>query len=213
MFIIHGRRTARIKRYTDNQQACRNCGSFDLDVRVYRGYYHAYFLPIIPLGPKSSKIRCKSCRSEIFADSLSRHYEGIAKTPFYLWTVPLLFAALIVLISFTSSSYQRKKADLVAGPLPGDVYTIETSSGARSSFHFLRLAALHGDTLVMYHNDRTYHKRPMKLDDGDYFLKDDELQYTKAQLQDMLRNGEIAAVDREYGDYEGFNQVFRADQR
>ena len=46
-----------------------------------------------------------------------------------------------------------------------------------------------------------------KLNDDDYFVKEEELGFTKGDLKQMLDRMEIHSVERDYGDYEGFNRI------
>ena len=38
-------------------------------------------------------------------------------------------------------------------------------------------------------------------------MKDEELIFTKKELKEMLAHDEINSVERDYGDYEGFNRI------
>src|SRR5688572_12735660 len=109
MLILHGRRTARIKRYTDNQHSCRSCGVFDLDVRVYRDFYHLFFIPLFPVGGKSVKIKCKNCGEPMRLDPLQKHYENLSKTPIYLYAIPILVAGLFAIGLIGNLNTQKQK--------------------------------------------------------------------------------------------------------
>ena len=207
MFIIYGRRTARIKKYTDNQQACQSCGLFDLNVRVYRDYYHLFFIPIFPVGFKTVKMRCNSCGEPLRLEAIQKHYEGITKTPFYLFTLPILFAGLFMTGIFANIITQKEKAKFVDNPKVGDVYRIKKDENNSTTYYFLRIVSLNDDTVVTYHNSLEYHGFISKLNDDDYFVKGEELYFTKIELKQMLDKGEINSVDRDYGDYEGFNRI------
>ncbi len=88
MFIIHGKQTARIKKYTDNHQVCQNCKSLDLEVKVYRDYYQLFFIPIFPVGIKSVVIKCNNCREPMRLEAVKKHYEEVTKTPKAVVGVP-----------------------------------------------------------------------------------------------------------------------------
>jgi len=207
MFVIYGRRTARIKKYTDNHQACQSCKSFDLDVKVYRDYYHLFFIPVFPVGDKSVKIRCNNCGEPMRLEAIQKHYEGIAKTPFYLFLFPILLAGLIMILINANLNTQKEKAKLVDNPKVGDVYKIRKDENNSTTYYFLRLVSINGDTVVAYHNNLVYHGFISRLNDDDYFVKDEELYFTKNELRQMLDRMEINSVDRDYGNYEGFNRI------
>ncbi len=207
MFLIYGRRTARIKKHTDNQQACQSCKIFDLDVKVYRDYYHLFFIPVFPVGDKVVKIRCNNCGEPSRLETTQRHYESISKTPFYLFMFPILFAGLIIILVNANLNTQKEKALFVDNPEVGDVYRIRKDENNKTTYYFLRLVRISGDTIVAYHNNLEYGGFISKLNDDDFFVKDEELYFLKPELKQMLEKGEINSVDRDYGDYEGFNRI------
>lgn len=207
MLIIYGRRTARIKKYTDNQQNCKSCGTFDLDVRVYRDYYHIFFIPVFPVGDKTVKIRCRNCGEPIRLDSLQRHYENISKTPIYLYATPILFVGLIVILINANLNTQKEKAKFVDNPQVGDVYRIRKDENNSTTYYFLRLVNIKGDTVIAYHNNLEYYDYVIKLNEDDFFVKDEELYFLKAELKQMLDKMEINSVERNYSDYEGYNRI------
>ena len=76
-----------------------------------------------------------------------------------------------------------------------------------TTYYFLRLVSINGDTVVAYQNYLDYHGFISKLNEDDYFVKDEELYFTKSELKKMLDRREINSVNRDYGDYEGFNRI------
>ena len=207
MFLIYGRRTARIKSYTDNQQSCKSCKSFDLNVKVYRDYYHFFFIPFFPAGDKTVKIYCNSCGEPLRVDSIQKHYEDSTKTPFYLYTGVLLIAGLILLLVNANLNTQKEKKRFVDDPMVGDVYRIRKEENNSTSYYFLRVSQINGDTVFAYHNNLVYGGFITKLNDDDFFVKTDELIFTKKGLKEMLDRAEINSVERNYGDSEGFNRI------
>lgn len=207
MLILHGRRTARIKKHTDNQQSCKSCGVFDLDVRVYRDYYHIFFIPLFPVGDKTVKIRCNNCGEPIRLETLQNHYENISRTPIYLYALPILFAGLIAILINANINTQKKKSVFVENPKVGDVYTIRKDDSNSTSYFFLKLIEVRGDTIVAYHNNLEYYGFVTELNGDDFFVKGEELVFTKSELKQMLEKMEINSVVRNYGDEEGFNRI------
>ncbi len=207
MFVIYGRRTARIKKYTDNQQFCQSCKAFDLTVEVYRDYYHLFFIPVSPFGDKTVRIRCRSCGEPMRLTAIEKHHASITKTPLYLFTFPILFAALVVILINVNLNAQKEKAIFVDSPKVGDVYRIRKDKNNRTTYYFLRVIRINKDTVVAYHTNLEYDGFTAKLNDNDYFVKEEELYFTKTELKQMLDKAEINSVDRNYGDYEGFNRI------
>ena len=207
MFVIYGRRTARIKKYTDSQQACNNCKAFGLDVKVYRDYYHLFFIPFFPVGDKIVKIHCNSCGQPMRLDTMRNHYESISRTPFYLYAGPILVAGLILILVNANLNTQKEKAKFVENPKVGDVYRIRKDTNNSTTYYFLRVVNIIGDTVSVYHNNLEYSGFISKLNADDYFVKDEELFFLKSDLKQMLDKMEINSVDRDYGEYEGFNRI------
>lgn len=207
MFIPHGKRTARIKKYTENHQSCRHCGAFDLDVKVYNDYYHFCFIPIFPYENKVVKITCRNCGSTFRSDRLENHYYDITRTPIYFFTAPILFAALVVVLIFENSASQKEKAAFVDNPKVGDVYRIAKEERNATTYYFLRLVNVKGDTVIAYHSNLEYHQFTSSMNESDFFVKDSELLFLKPELQQMLDKGEINAVERNYDDEDGFNRI------
>lgn len=203
MFIIYGRKQATIKKFTHTQDSCKSCKSFDLSVKVYKGYAHVFFIPFFPFGVKTTVMRCKSCGEPNRDVSLQNHYEQNAKTPFYLFSGLILVAALIGWMVLLNISTQKEKAKFVAAPKVGDVYTIHQDT----VYYFLRLSHIKEDTVFAYPSYLAYNGFVSKMQNDDYFNKDEELFFTKKDLKEMLDKAEIHSVDREYSDDEGFNKI------
>jgi hypothetical protein len=207
MFIIYGKKSARIKQYIDQHQNCKNCGAFDLEVKVYKEYYHLFFIPVFPIGIKTSKITCRNCGHTVRLDSVQKHYEDISRTPIYFYTVPILFAGLILVAVNSNLRNQKEKAAFVANPQVGDVYRIAKDENYSTTYYFLRLANINGDTVIAYHNNLEYHGFTSTLEDSDFFVKDEKVFFLKSELKQMLDKHEINAVERNYDDGDGFNRI------
>jgi hypothetical protein len=207
MFVIHGNRTARIKKYTDNQHNCKSCKSFDLSVKVYRDYYHVFFLPLYPVGTKTAKIHCNNCGEPFRVEAIQKQYESAARTPFYLYAGPIVFAGLILFALFADLNDQKEKARFVDNPKVGDVYRVRKDENNSTTYYFLRIRQINGDSVFAYHNNLRYYDFITKLNDDDFFVKEDKLAFTKKELKQMLDKDEINSVERDYGDNEGFNRI------
>jgi hypothetical protein len=207
MILIYGRRTARIKKYTENHQACKSCKTFDLNVKVYRDYYHIFFIPIFPAGLKSVKIICNNCKEPNGLQSLHRHYENISRTPIYLYTLPIVFVCLFVFLINANLNKQKEKSFFVENPQVGDIYLIRNENNNKPSYYFLRLIRINGDTVVAYHSNLEYSSFVYKLNDEDFFVRNEDLYFLKPELREMLERNEINSVERVYDDAEGFNRI------
>ncbi|MES2847728.1 MAG: hypothetical protein V4685_01620, partial [Bacteroidota bacterium] len=132
---------------------------------------------------------------------------SISKTPFYLFSFPILLVGLILLAINLNLITQKEKAVFVANPQVGDVYTIRKDENNSTTYYFLRLVKINGDTLSVYHSNLEYNQFVSRLNEDDYFVKEDEFIFTKVELKLMLERMEINSVERNYGDYEGFNRI------
>lgn len=207
MLFFYGRKIARIKTYTDHQHACPHCKAFDLDIEVYREYFHLYWIPAFPVGVERSIIECNACGNRVTSNVLSREYEQKARAPIYFYIWPILFAILVGFVIYSNIETQNEKAALVADPQVGDVYTIRKNEDKKAAYYFLRLIRVEGDTVIAYHNNFFYSGEVNRLQDDDFFDEGEELMFLKPQLKKMLEDDEINSVNRGYGDGSAFNRM------
>ena len=207
MFLIYGRRKVRIKAYTDNQNACTDCKAFDLNIKVYREYFHVFYIPFFPTGIITSSIQCNNCGNSIRIDSLQKQYETLTKKPIYLYSGLILIATAILFLVNANLNTQKEKRKFVDNPQVGDVYRIRDEQNKSTEYYFLRISKINGDSIFTYHSNLVYNGFVYKLNDDDFFSKEEELLFTRAELKKMLDDDEIEAVERDYSDSEGFNRI------
>lgn len=207
MFIFYGRKIARIKTFTDHQHACPHCKAFDIDIEVYKEYFHLYWIPAFPIGVERSIIECNQCRNRISSNALSQQYEQKARSPiyFYVWTI--LFAVLIGTVIYSNIQDRYKTAALAAEPKIGDVYSFRKEDDKKTSWYFLRVIRVEGDTITAYHNNFVYSRQVDNFSEGDFFDQSEELMFLKPQLKKLQEDGDIDAINREYGETSDFNQM------
>jgi hypothetical protein len=203
MFLIRGTRTARIKTYIDNEHQCNDCKDFDLKVKVYKDYFHVFFIPIFATGIKSVKIRCNKCTEPFRSDSLQKEYERRTRTPFWLYT-GILLVGLLVTGGFSAAFLGRYlDSQYVAHPRPGDVYTLHRED---TFYDFVKVIRVNGDSVITYNNNMRYVFTPSALESTDYFVADREVVFTKELLHEMLEKGVIDNVARYYSEASGFQR-------
>jgi len=207
MFVIYGRRKIRIKKYIDNRNYCKSCNSFDLNVKVYKEYFHIFFIPFFPTGDKTVKIVCNSCGEPYRVEAIQKEYEKSTRTPFYLYSGLILIGSLIFLLVNANIRTQKEKAKFIENPKVGDIYRISKDEENSTSYYFLRVTEINGDTVLAYHNNLVYNGFVIKLNEDDFFDKAEVLIFTKKELKEMLDKGEINSVERNYGSEEGFNRI------
>ncbi len=89
----------------------------------------------------------------------------------------------------------------------GDVFNIKQIKNEETSYYFLRIIGINGDSIVAIHNNLYYSEFINHLDKDDYFVKDDTVIYKRKRLKEMLENDEIFSVTRNYCDGDGFNRI------
>lgn len=207
MFLIYGRRKVRVKTYTENHQACTDCKAFDLNIKVYREYFHVFYIPFFPTGIIISSIQCNNCGTLIRIDSLQKRYETLTKKPIYLYSGLILIAVAILFLVNANLNTQKEKRKFVNNPQLGDVYRIREEKNKSAEYYFLRISKIKDDSVFTYHSNLVYNGFVHKLDDEDFFAKEEELVFTRSELKKMLDNDVIEAVERDYNDSRGFNRI------
>lgn len=207
MLVIFGRRKLRIKKYTDSQAFCPDCKSLGLKINVYKEYFHIFFIPFFPNGVKSTSISCTNCNRPIRFDSVQKQYENSTKTPIYLYSGLIVSFCLILLFININIKTQKEKKEFVENPQLGDVYLVRKDNNNSIEYYFLRISKINGDSVFALNSNLIYHRYTSKLNEEDFFVKDDELAFTKSELKKMLDNDEINAVERGYDDSDGFNRL------
>jgi len=206
MLLLHGHRTARIKIYSDHSQACKNCRSFDLTIAVYRKYFHVFFLPIFAYGEKSAKVWCSACGESFRSDSLLREYEKKARSPLYLYSGVLLVGLLIAGGIIAHIATKSQDAQFVRQPVAGDVYLIRHDASDGPLYSFLKLKALTNDSVFLIRSRYGYNRFVYKFNDEDYFMKEQTVNISRKQLQEMYDQDEIISVKRNYDAGDGFQR-------
>jgi hypothetical protein len=69
------------------------------------------------------------------------------------------------------------------------------------------VSRINADIVFAYHNNLLYGGFITKLNDDDFFVRVDELSFTKKELVEMLEKDEINSVERKYGNTEGSNRI------
>lgn len=207
MLFIFGIRDARIGQYNDTDHLCYPCKSYDREIQVYRSYFHFCLIPVFPVGAKKFEIRCRNCGDETKTESIVREYNQRTRTPLYFYSAWVLFAGIAIFWFYWNKSTRKHTMNLVANPAMGDVYTIKQKKNDVTSYYFLKIAGIAGDSVLAIHNHFDYGDFVNSLSGDDYFVKDDTLIYKRKKLTDMLESEEIFSVSRDYSEGDGFNRT------
>jgi len=207
MFFVFGRRVARIAKFTDKEYICYPCKAFEREVKVFMPYFHLCYIPVFPIGKKQFEVRCANCGDDTKSENLIKKYEKRARTPVYLFSALILAALIGAYWIYWNSDNQKNNAQYVANPMVGDVYTVREHRTGGTTWYFLRLAEIKGDTLMAIHSSLEYNNFVNATEGDDYFVKNDTSLHTRKELTNMLEDGEIYRVRRNYGKGSGFNQI------
>ena len=207
MFVIYGNKKLRIKRYSYNQYCCPKCNAFDFDIKIYKRYFHLFFIPFWPAGEKSSTMFCNNCRYPIRVEDIQWKLEDQTRLPFYLYS-GIILAGGLVIVSFVNSARADKRHRLfVESPKAGDVYRITGEKDGRDTYYFLRVSRIEGDSVFVWHNHVEYNRFVSEFNDKDYFVQSDEVAFTRQRLLKMLDDDQISDVVRDYDPDSPFNDV------
>jgi len=207
MFINFGRRKLRIKKYSDNHTACLECKSFGLNITIFKEYFHILFIPFFPSGIKTSTVYCPNCCRTIRYDSLQQTYEKATKNPVYLYSGLLLIGSLLVTLIYVNIQTQKEKKRLVLNPQSGDVYLVRSDDDRSTQYYFLRVTKIRQDSVFAFPSNFVYNRYVSRFGEDDFFVANEELVFSKSELLEMLDDGKINAVEREYDDQSGFTRV------
>jgi hypothetical protein len=194
-FIFYGWRTIRIKKYKNTGDYCRECKSFDIDIKVYRKYFHIAFIPFFPSGKKTVDIKCNSCGNPFRLQPIQENYGAKTRTPFYFYTGVILIALLVLFIIKLNLETQDQKKLFVNSPKPGDIYLIRDEAAEKVSYYFLKVVEIDDSSIKVNHNRYVYDRYVSNLQ-GDDSFEEEKLFFTRKEIIKMLEDGKINSVDR-----------------
>lgn len=210
MLILKGKRTVRIKRYSDYQHKCPNCGTYDLQVSVYKPYFHVFFIPIAATDVKTSKIVCNHCSQPIRIDSLQKHYESISKIPFYLYSGVIFAAGFIIAMFCVSGWASYERSTYTKQPQIGDVFEMKSDyKRPFDTYYFLRVNSIKGDSITFLRNHLLYLESMSQLDAEDFFDATDTVAISRKTFIEMYEKDDIAIAQRNYDSTTGFYRIFK----
>lgn len=205
MFLLYGKRSLIIKKYTDHTHACPHCRGLNLDVKIEKSYYHLFYIPFFPSRGKFAHITCGNCGKpykdpvleEDYYIELEDEYEKRTKNPLYLYSGLLLIALLTLFMVFSNLRTQQQKAEYIAQPQTGDTYLIREKRADHKVYYYLNVYRISGDSVFTHPGHLEYLSFARKMKKGDYFETDQVRPYTKQLLKKMLDDGMIIKAERE----------------
>lgn len=207
MFLIYGKRTARIRKYHYGSMVCTGCNSFGVRVNVYRDYYHFFFLPLVPVGINTAKIYCDSCSAQLRSGPVEAEYEERAKAPVHLYSGLILVLGFILFAIVSNLNNQKEYLKYIENPIEGDVYRVKATKDGSTFYYFLRIGEVTGDTIYAHPSHLMYSRFTDRLNDEDFFSEAEYYPFTQTDLKEMLDSGEIQSVERNYKKETGFDRI------
>lgn len=199
--IFYGKKGSVLKTEQLTGLSCPHCMSKDaLYCAVAGSYAHIYWIPFFPLG-KTLVSQCTHCKQVLeekeMPHDLREHCQYLkqeTKTPIWYFSGIGVIAALILIVSLTSSAEKKENKARLEAPQAGDRYEIQTQDG---DYTLLRITRLSGDTVFFNPNEYTVNKISglSDLDKPEKYL-DEEYLILRADLNDMMQKGKILDINR-----------------
>jgi hypothetical protein len=198
MIFVYGKRKYVLKKFTDQQIACDSCGNQLGDVKVCQSYYHLFFIPIASESARFIENTCRNCHSTY--EAFTNKYSSGVRKPLRFYSVPILISVFILMLVLGNIFTQKQKAKYVEDPKIGDVYLIRDDRESSIKYYFFKITDIHNDldVIEIIHSAYQYKAFVSKMDEKDYFIRADPIQFTREKLKKMLQDGLINSVERNY---------------
>jgi hypothetical protein len=206
MFFFYGNKTARIKKYTEYQITCSNCKKNEMDVKIFRDYFHVYFIPFCPMGDNVAHVRCKVCDEPVRDENIKKNIKKQVKAPFYLFSIPIIILSVITLGIILNLKTQKEKDLMINHPKVGDVYLMVNTKNELSTYYFNIVFDIKNDSIMMYRNRYEYSQYTVQLNRDDYFDKSNVYKISSTELKTMHESSAINAIIRNYNKDNEFNR-------
>ncbi len=204
MFLIHGIRRVQLAQY-HLPGACPTCGA-DGGKRllVLQPFVHLFWLPLFAL-PRRGRTICAECGDRVehrklpqptreLFDALKRE----ERTPAWTFLGSVLFLIVLPIFIHSMSANQERKADLLAEPAVGDVWTIKLGS---KHYTLYRVEELSNDSIHLRMNTRDTTGGVVKLATlqrkalNDF--KGGRVGYARSDIELLAKKGFIRSVRRD----------------
>ncbi|NDV83543.1 zinc-ribbon domain-containing protein [Bacteroides sp. 51] len=204
MFILHGTKTLRIKKYIDNRIKCEECGSYTHIFKVYQDYFHIFFIPFVPFGVKRITSQCSKCGFALNGQKKD-FYLDQTRTPKYMYSGIILIVSIITAAILLNLHNQKLKKEYIANPMIGDVYLIKGEAN-NNEYYFMKVKHIIEDSIYLIPNSYIYSRFVTKFNEKeDYFNLYYLMSTSKDHLKELLEEGKIRSVERDYDEDTGFN--------
>jgi zinc-ribbon family len=200
--IIYGSRSVKqaVEQLSD---PCPHCGTANsTELYVFQKYAHVFWIPFFPIG-KTAVSQCNHCKQILkkneMPSSMLHAYDRIkAKTRVPVWTFAgLALVGVLITAGFvTDKQKDEKNAKLIQAPAAGDVFEVRTKEG---QYTLMKIAEVKGDSLFIqlhqYETNKIKGLRDLRQK-GESAFSEDMFVLLKADVQAMLKDGEILDIER-----------------
>ena len=198
--IIYGTRATHLKSVQLPNETCPNCNTKgSMVMSVFSRYAHIFWLPTFPVGRRGGS-QCTNCQQVLepkqMPTFLKLQYDqliGQTKIPLWSWSGLALIVGLITFASYSAGVDKENEKKYVEAPMVGDIYRVETDSGAYS---LMKVVEVTPDSLLIFFNQYQVDKMAAvyKLKSKEY----DSIGYwmSRRTIAEMYKNKEIFGVDR-----------------
>lgn len=204
IFILHGSKTFRIKKYIDNRIKCEECGSYTHIFKVYQDYYHIFFIPFVPHAAKRITSQCSKCGSALNGQK-KEFYLSQTRTPMYMYSGIILIISIIAAMILLNLHTQKLKKEYIANPMIGDVYLMKDEEEMKG-YYFVKVKDIIEDSIFLIPNAFVYSRFTSKFESKeDYFNSYYLISTSRDDLKGLLEESRIISVERDYNKDTGFN--------
>lgn len=205
MFLTYGNKTARIKKYTEYQITCLSCKKNDMDVKIYRDYFHVYFIPFCPMGDNVVHVRCKVCDEPVRDENIKKNIKNQVKAPFHFFSIPIILFCVITLGITLNLKAQKEKDLMINHPKVGDVYLMVNDKNQLNPYYFNFVFDIKNDSIMMYRNRNEYSHYTEQFNEDDYFDTSTVYKISTNELKTMHERNAFNSIIRNYKENE-FNR-------
>ncbi|MEO6317126.1 MAG: zinc-ribbon domain-containing protein [Chitinophagaceae bacterium] len=201
--IVYGTRSTELEKELVSEK-CANCGTqHSILLHVFQKYAHIFWIPFFPIG-KTAVSQCGNCKQVLnlkqMPASLSAACENIkprSKTPIWMFSGLALLAAIIVAAGIGNHQQTKRNTALILTPKSGDIFEVKTKE---HQYTLYKVTAMQGDSALIQINQYETNKESGLSDlkrKGATAYSAEIYAFSRAELNQMFKDGEIIDIDRE----------------
>ena len=197
--IVYGTKSKELAKEILTEK-CPNCGTQNsTDLHVFQKYAHVFWIPFFPMG-KTGVSQCNHCKQVLklkdMPSSMKTSYETLkaqTKTPVWTFSGLALVAVIIAIGVMADKKKDERNAGLILTPQGGDIFEIKTRG---NQYTLYKVDQVQGDTVFVKVSNYETNKESALSDLKKKDYSEGVLGFSKAELKQMLDNGDIVDIDR-----------------